>query len=86
MVMVWLTGLGSAGFAAALLLLLPGVAAPLPALPFAAFGSGVADAVGVPELLEHPTTRHSASSVATCTIRKVFMNTPYGYIVSIWRL
>jgi hypothetical protein len=64
MVMVCLTGF----FSAALALLLP-------ALPLAALGFSVADA-GVPGLLEHPITKHSANSAATYNTRIAFTETP----------
>jgi hypothetical protein len=71
MVMVSLTGLLAAG----LLLALPPAAFPPGALPPGALGFSVEDA-GALGLLEHPSTKHSASSATTYNIRIAFTGNP----------
>src|SRR5690242_4466197 len=75
MVMVSLTGLLAAG----LLLALPPAAfppaEPPPGAPPAALGFSVEDA-GELGLLEHPSTKHSASSATTYNIRIAFTGNP----------
>jgi hypothetical protein len=70
MVTVSLTGLLTAD----LLLALPPAALPPGALP-EALGFSVEDA-GALGLLEHPSTKHSASSATTYNIRIAFTGTP----------
>jgi hypothetical protein len=70
MVMVSLTGLPAAD----LLLALPPAELP-PGAPPEALGFSVEDA-GALGLLEHPSTKHSASSATTYNIRIAFTGTP----------
>jgi hypothetical protein len=79
MVMISFTGL----LAADLLLALPPAALPPADPPPGALGFSVEDA-GALGLLEHPSTKHSASSATTYKFRIVFTGLPLHRIELVW--